>query len=101
VWILVESQLRLAFLCLTGIGNRAILHTYQQRFKEHKMSNVQIAVDFVNQNIPRTKAGGMIAFPMFPGATKHDITALEQALKGNVQVANTNITKKFAIVFIK
>ena len=65
------------------------------------MSNVQVAIDFVNQNIPRTNPGGVIAFPMFPGATKHDVRTIERSVLGNVQVASANVNKKFVIINIK
>jgi hypothetical protein len=65
------------------------------------MSNVQVAIDWVNQNIPRTNSGGVIAFPMFPGATKHDVRTIERSLQGNVQVATVTASKQFVIVNIK
>jgi hypothetical protein len=65
------------------------------------MSNVQVAIDWVNQNIPRTNSGGMIAFPMFPGATKHDVRTIERSLLSNVLIASASVNKKFVIVNIK
>ena len=66
-----------------------------------QMSNVQVAIDWVTQNIPRTNSGGVIAFPMFPGATKHDVRSIERSIQGNVQVANVKASKQFVIVNIK
>jgi hypothetical protein len=65
------------------------------------MSNVQIAVDFVNQNISRTQPGGAIVFPMFPGATKHDLQIVKQSLMSNAKIASADVNKKFVIVNIK
>jgi hypothetical protein len=65
------------------------------------MSNVQVAIDWVNQNIPRTRSGGVIAFPMFFGATKHDVRTIQKSLLANSQVASATVSKQFAIVNIK
>lgn len=65
------------------------------------MSNVQIAIDWVEQNISRTHSGGVIAFPMFSNATKHDIRKIQQSLIKHREVANITINKQFAVVNLK
>jgi hypothetical protein len=65
------------------------------------MSNVQVAIDFVTQNIPRTNPGGVIAFPMFPGATKKEVDKIWKTLQRNNQIAHIAINQGFAMIRIK
>ena len=64
-------------------------------------NNVQIAIDWVNQNIPITNSGGHIAFPVFPGATKHDVQKMQQAFVKNSSITAVLINKRFAVLTVK
>ncbi|CAB4135371.1 hypothetical protein UFOVP646_23 [uncultured Caudovirales phage] len=65
------------------------------------MSNVQIAIDFVTTSIPNVKSGGVIAFPMFPGATKKDVNQIWNKLQAMDQVAHVSMNTGFAMIRIK
>jgi uncharacterized membrane protein len=64
-------------------------------------NNVQIAIDWVNQHIPVTQSGGHIAFPVFPGATKHDVQKMQRAFAKNKDIANVQINKRVAVLTVK
>lgn len=65
------------------------------------MSNIQIAIDYANQYINVTKSGGIVVFPMFDNATKHDIKVIQRGISKNPAVASININKKFCIINVK
>ena len=65
------------------------------------MSNVQVAIDWVNQNIPLTRPGGVIAFPMFPGATQKEVDKIWKTLQRNNLIAHIAINQGFAMIRIK
>ena len=65
------------------------------------MSNVQLAIDFVNQNIPRTKSGGVIALVMPPDATKKQVDKIWKTLQRNSQIAHVAINQGFAMIRVK
>lgn len=65
------------------------------------MSNLNIALNYGKTMIGVTNTGGVTAFAMFPGATKHDLRKLEKEFMADKRVKSVEINKKFVVINVK
>jgi hypothetical protein len=64
-------------------------------------SNREIAIEYAMNCIKVCNEGGVVAFPLFPGANKHDLEKIERAVRLNKAVKTVQINKQFAIITLK
>jgi hypothetical protein len=64
-------------------------------------NNREIAIEYATTSIKMCNQGGVVAFPLFPGATKHDLEKIERAIRLNKAVKTVQINKQFAIITLK
>lgn len=62
------------------------------------MSNVKTAIDYAVVWADYTNPGGIIAYPMFEGATKHDVEKVKKGILAKLKVSNLVVTKKHVVV---
>lgn len=68
------------------------------------MSHTQIAIaaEYAEKALRVTNHGGVVAFPMFPNATKHDIRLLQKEFKAfSNYIQSYKIDKKYVIIHVK
>lgn len=64
-------------------------------------ANVKIAVQYTKDSMRVVAKGGVIAFPMFEGATKSDVKAFKNELKKIQGIKSAMVDKKVAVISVE